>query len=300
MSSDTLEKAIVFETIMAMNGNDYKKSYDIYSALTEGGNAFRPFPQVSSFFSSDAMRYEDEWRRIRDYYHALKANVSVIESHTLSPTLSEGSYPIPFLYLFGNEKLLSLAGCTILGPFLPSEGAKRKAMDIVLSLSGLSCPLVSSLEPGLPLFSVGKMLKVKGKVVAVMHTFPLKPDGKEALSTLKGVLENDGLLISPIGLSQRSERWHQALRNRVLATLSSCLVLLEEKDGGPSWKVFDEAEPGTGRFISKSLMDDDTLAFPKARREKGARIYRSFSDIQGIFGKSVRAERYRDLTPELF
>ena len=124
-----------------------------------------------------------------------------------------------------------------------------------------------------------KMLKVKGKVVAVMHTFPLKPDGKEALSTLKGVLENDGLLISPIGLSQRSERWHQALRNRVLATLSSCLVLLEEKDGGPSWKVFDEAEPGTGRFISKALMDDDTLAFPKARREKGARIYRSFSDF---------------------
>ena len=299
MSLDSLDRAMIHEAIMAVNGYDFKKSYSTLLSLEESMGKNRPFPQVSSFFGSMAMEYEDAWRNVRSAYSKLKGKIFSIPSESVDPGLLEGPFPIPFIYGIGKKELMEERGVTILGPFLPSESAKDKTMELVLSMSGLGGTLFSSLEPGLPLFSVSTMLRMKGQVVAVLYTFPLRAESRESLPYMKGILEGEGLIISPIGLTVKPSRWHQALRNRLLAAISKIVIIMEEKDGGPSWKVFDEAENSI-RFISRHLSEEETLVYPRKRLMLGSRIYRGVSDVKVLLGSKERKARFTDLTPDLF
>ena len=76
------------------------------------------------------------------------------------------------------------------------------------------------------------------------------------------------------------------IRNRFIASISGSVLLAEEKDGGPSWAIFDKVLENGGRaMLSRSMLDVPSYRWARERMESGALSYATDSDLKRIVPK---------------
>ena len=306
----SIEASLTHETLLELSGYDYKKAYDWFRALRGRFDLDSPLPAYSNRASSVlGVKEEDinlHWRGVRAAYDRVRAPYEIIDEKSVffSPSLTLSEFPVPFLYAVGNLSLLSKQRLTVLGTLAPSERGGElaaEAADFALERKfALFCPLMV----GVSSLAMAEMLKRSGNVIAFSSQFPTKAPNEQLKAQMMDIMRKGGLIIGPFGPAAKMEKWHQVIRNRAIGALSDKVFLVEEKDGGPAWRIFDSVDPSSSiRLISSHMMNRTGYSFVLEHMNSGAMQYDGKKDFKKLLTprpRTVRTARPDDLTLDLF
>lgn len=307
MSFPNLEKSMTYETIQTIV-QDIKKAFDIYMLAETTMDLSDSFPLLSKKMAPLLGISSDEadavWRKVRDVYSSKRLQYEIIDhSSPLFPHgLMESEFPVPMFYAIGNPALLEKPRITVLGSLSPTERARCVTRDFCSLLSSGKQTLVIPLELGIPSFAAAEVIKGGGNIIAVSSQF-LSVAPVEALKIqMIDILNHGGLIVTPFGPCSKSEKWHNIIRNRAISSFSEAAFLVEEKDGGPAWKIFDLV-PGDRRMISAHMLENPAFTFARSRVDSGVPAASGEKDYRSLLRKKTerKAKKIADeLTPDLF
>lgn len=245
---------------------------------------------------------DEAWHFVREAFDRERIVYTVLkEGDELFPA-NLGGEKIHYLYCAGNVELLRDKRITFIGMSHPSLQGKSDILDTVSEAVGKDIAIMAPLDTGLGAFALSVALKENGKAIAMLQG-GLSKCPSEGLLQLQGDIYSRGLLLSIFAPSVKFEKYHVVYRNKFLAGISKAVYLAEEKDGGPSWAIFDPAlGAGIPAMISSSMAMNPNFTWVKAREEKGAIIAKKASDIKKLFPSQPKRKREKtvDLTPDLF
>ena len=144
-------------------------------------------------------------------------------------------------------------------------------------------PVMSTLDTGLDAYSMLYALNQRMKQIVVLAS-PLHqcmPEGQKEL--MEGIANSgSSLLVTPFPPSSRAQKWFTVPRNGLLVAMTDFLVILEERDGGPLWKLASGVMDAGGRV----MVTDTCLANPantyaaRFSQERGVLAYRRRGDLR--------------------
>lgn len=301
-------ESMSYETILSLLGEDYKKAFSVYSILSKTVDMSYPLPSFASTLASMVgVREEDLdslWRRVRDSYQKIRGSYEIIDQNSpfFPSSLLSSEYPVPFLYALGNLRLLEKERMTVIGGLSPSKEAIAIAEEASSFLKENRVVLLTPLRLGISSIMIADMIKDSGNVIAFSSSFVTKAPNERLRDQMIDIYRRGGLLLSASGPARRDDKWHQVIRNRALSCLSSSIFLIEEKDGGPAWKIFDGAYEAK-KMISLHQRGRDGYSFISERLDEGVLAYGDVRDLKKILQKKERRERVKvdlSLTPDLF
>lgn len=307
MSSQNLEKSMLYETLLEVTRSDYKKSFELYKVIssTEDINLSLPLyaSKIESVVGLSSEELCDVWRRVRDIYSSKRLSYEIIDmtSPLFPQGLLDSEFPLPMFYAIGNITLLEKPRVTVLGSFAPSLKAKEIVSDFISHIDSKSV-LVVPLDIGIPSLAAAELLKTSGNVIAVSSQFLSVAPVEVLKLQMMDILRRGGLITTPFGPATRSEKWHNVIRNRAISAFSRSAFLVEEKDGGPSWKIFDLI-PGDQRFISSHMLESPAFSFARCRAEDGVPVAYGEKEYKALLKKRIQRRvktRTIDETPDLF
>ena len=288
------EKAVNYETLYALTG-DRERSWKLLMALPDPE---KPLVEAAAALSSVIEKStEDIVSRHADIASAFAAER--IETKVLfpeSPFFPEqrGEF-FPVVYASGNMELLKKRRVTFLGMPHPSLQGKSDAAKALGYLLEDDVAVLLSLDDGIPAFAAQLLLKNNGNVIAVLSG-PVSKCQSQEEAQLRGRIYDSGLLLSVFPPSQKTERWLVMVRNSFMASVTESVFLAEEKDGGPSWSVFDRVLLSGGRaMLPSSLLDVPSYTFARKRAESGALTFSSHKDIRRLIPKMKKESSVPDL-----
>ncbi len=290
------EKAVNYETILSLCG-DRAKAYRLLMALPDAEAPLEG--EALAALSSVLGRTEAEIASLR----------VDIESAFLSERLSARSifpeFPLfpeekgetfPCIYAAGSLDLLAMRRVTLVGMPSPSMQGRDDMAEAVSYFAEHSVAMVIPLSEGLPSMAASLALDKGGCVIGVPSSSVSKCVSHE-MAELQGRIYASGLLISPFPPSQKTERWLVMIRNRFIASISEAVFLAEEKDGGPSWPIFDSVlvEGGRAMFPSSMLTVPSYTWAASRYSAGGALTYSSVRDLRRLV-----PSRQKSIAPDLF
>lgn len=301
----TLNKsgAMCYEALCNLT-NDRDEAWRLLRSLKIDGS--NPLPAYSSsLFLSIGASEEDvnsSWRRVREAFDKERISFEVLkEGDELFP-LNKGRENIHFLYAAGNIELLKEKRITFLGMSQPSIQGKSDTLAAVVEAVSNGYAVVAPLDTGLGAFALSVALKENGKAIAFLSG-GLSKCPSEGLLSLQSELYSKGLLLSIFAPSLKVERYHVVYRNKYLAGISEGVYLAEEKDGGPSWAIFDPAmDAGIPVMLSKNMVDNPNFTWANDRALKGAMVAKKATEVKKLLldRKKSKKEKFVDSTPDLF
>lgn len=155
-------------------------------------------------------------------------------------TCSDPNYPSalhalahpPFLlYLRGNFAIIPKPALAIIGTRQPSLYGKEMAKKFSQSLASLGITIVSGLARGIDTEAHRATLEV-GKTIAVLgsglgHIYP-----KENSALAEKIIDEGGSVLSELPIDAEPLKHHFPQRNRIVAGLSSAILLIESAQTG--------------------------------------------------------------------
>ena len=205
-----------------------------------------------------------------------------------------GEY-FPVIYASGNLELLKTRTLTILGMLRPSMQGRYDALQVLSYLISEDVTAILTLDDGIPFLVAENMLSRNGNVIAILSD-PISRCSSANEAKLRARIYASGLLLSVFPPSVRSERWHVVVRNNFIASISESVFLAEEKDGGPSWAVFDKVLARGGRaMLSSSMLEVPSYTWAGRHIESGSLTYSSEKDLRRLLPKKVKASKEPDL-----
>lgn len=302
-STSVREKAIAYEALYLFFKEDEKKAWSVLSSLkTDFSDNFASYAKEFLEDPLEQERFAEIWRKVRDDFASEKIPFVVLEEgDPLFPAVPSTEL-VHFLYVAGNLSALGSKKLVFLGTGMPSLQARSDTAEAVMEAVKENCTILAPFDMGLPAYALSLALKEGGKAVAFL------PNGiskcpNEGLLELMGQVYEKGLLVTQFSPAQKSEKWHVVLRNRFLGGFADACFLAEEKDGGPSWPIFDGAmEKGKPTMIPASIGDNPNYGWCHNRLEKGSLPYTKPRDIRRLFPAvaAPKREKFVDLTPDLF
>lgn len=306
----SIEPSLTHETLLELSGYDYKNAYRLFCMLRDGFNLDSPLPSYSNRAASVLGISEEDinshWRGVRAAYDRIRAPYEIIDEKNVffSPSLVSSEFPVPFLYAVGNLSLLSKPRLTVLGTLAPSaQGGLLAVQAAGFALEKklvLFCPLMV----GVSSLAMAEMLKRSGNVIAFSSQFPTKAPNEQLKAQMVDIMKRGGLIIGPFGPAAKMEKWHQVIRNRAIGALSDKVFLVEEKDGGPAWRIFDSVDPSSSRrLVSSHMMNRTGYSFVLEHINSGALQFDGKKDFKKLLTPAVRsgrADRTDELTLDLF
>ena len=199
------------------------------------------------------------------------------------------------IYAAGDLSLLDGQRITLTGMPKPSFQGRSDAAAAVSYFIEHDAAVLTTLDDGIPSLAVSMLLKGGGKPIAVLSG-PLSKCASTLDAQLQGRVFASGLLLSVFPPSQKLERWLVMIRNSFIASISGSVLLAEEKDGGPSWSVFDKVLAAGGRaMLSASMLSVPSYTWARQRAESGALTYSSGRDLRRLLPKAALADDVPDL-----
>lgn len=306
----SIEASLTHETLLELFGYDYKKAYGFFSLLREKFDLDSPLPAYSNRAASViGIKEEDinfHWRGVRAAYDKIRAPYEIIDEKSVffSSSLTASEFPVPFLYAVGNLSLLSKPRLTVLGTLAPSGTGVELAADAADFAFEKKLVLFCPLMVGISSLAMAEMLKKSGNVIAFSSQFPTKAPNEQLKAQMVDIMKRGGLIISPFGPAAKMEKWHQVIRNRAIGVLSDKVFLVEEKDGGPAWRIFDSVDPSSSlRLVSSHMINRSGYSFVLEHIVSGALQFDGKKDFKKLLSPKVRATRGTgadELTLDLF
>jgi DNA processing protein len=177
------------------------------------------------------------------------------------------------LFLAGDRDLLR-AGPTvsIVGSREASREGLARADKLARLLVQRGIIVVSGLAEGIDTAAHAAAIANGGRTIAVLGT-PLDECYPAKNRALQQQIMRDHLAVSQFPSGTRVGKHTFPIRNRTMALLSDATVIIEAKDGSGTlhqgWEAIRLERP---LFLAKSLVDDETLEFPREWLHYGAEI----------------------------
>lgn len=297
------EKAIAYESLVSFFKGDREKAWSVLSSLNADFSS--PFASYTREFTSSFQEesdFNDIWRRTRDSFSSERIPFSVMDEN--DERVKGGMAPGHFLYSAGSREIGKEKRLVILGSPLPSLQAKNDIFNGVSLASEKGWAVVAPFDSGSGAYALQSALKLGALPIAVLSSWLSKCPSESLLDLMEQVYSK-GILITQASPSMKFEKWHVVLRNRFLSSFGDGFFLVEEKNGGPSWAVFDPAvEKGKKAAISFSAATNPNFSWCIERLQGDVIPYKKPKDLQKLFGEEKtprkRREKYVDLTPSLF
>lgn len=298
------EEAKSFETLTAALSGDRDLAYGILKSSEF--DLSMPFPALSEEISkkagADRESLDTIWRGVREAFDKERVDYKIIpDSKPLFPETLK-SEPVHYLYGAGNIDLLSSYKVAFLGVGIPSLQGKEDTAKAVEAAVDSGTVIIAPFDLGTPSFALSRALKLGGSVIAVLSSFVSKCPN-ENLIELMGEIYDKGLLLSEFSPYQKREKWHVVYRNKTIAKIADAAFLSEEKDGGPSWAIFDGImKKGAPVGISKAASENPNYKWCRMRIDEGAFGIAKCDNIKKLLPREKRKKKevYKDLTPDLF
>ena len=182
---------------------------------------------------------------------------------------------------------------SIIGSRGASEKGLLEAEEITKILVENEVVIVSGLAKGIDTVGHKTAIKNGGKSIAVIGTPLNKVYPKENLE-LQNELKKNHLVISqyPVGYPTTPKDF--VLRNRTMALISDATVIVEAGDSsGSLHQGWETLRIGRPLFISKAVMENQQLEWPKKMMEYGAMKLEESTDILENLPSNIKM-------PELF
>lgn len=174
----------------------------------------------------------------------------------------EGQSDIP-LFVSGNLSLLKRPCAAIVGTRQVSEAGKARTARLARELVGAGVVIVSGLAYGVDTIAHETAIQHGGDTIAVIGT-PIDKASPSENAHLQERIYREHLLISRFAVGEKTFRSSFPLRNRLMAILSDCTIVMEASDtSGTLHQAAECTKLGRWLFIAKSVVDDRTLSWPK-------------------------------------
>ena len=158
------------------------------------------------------------------------------------------------LFASGNPSLLLRPGVAIIGSRAASLEALRLARSVAASLCTHGLVIVSGLATGIDSAAHEGAVSSRGYTIAVIGTGLDRAYPAEN-ARLQECIYRDHLLVSPFAAGSQTAPWHFPARNRVIAQLSSAVVLVEADEKSGTRHVIEEcARLGRPVFVRSDLL----------------------------------------------
>lgn len=155
-------------------------------------------------------------------------------------TLKEIYDPPQVIYYYGDIRLLKTRLLlSIIGSRNCSQYGKNVSEYIVRELSQKGFTTVSGMAYGIDSLVHSVTIKNGAKTIAVLGTSIEKTYPYEAVELKKSIIESGGLVISEHPIGTESKRYYFALRNRIIAAISSGILVIEAKSKSGTFITVD-------------------------------------------------------------
>ncbi len=200
----------------------------------------------------------------------------------------------PVIYAAGDLSLLGGERVTLVGMPKPSMQGRHDTSEALSYFVKHGVTVLTTLDDGIPAYAAEKVLADRGRVIASLSGPLSRCSASDA--PLQSRIFSTGLLLSVFPPSMHMERWLVMIRNSFTASISSAVLLTEEKDGGPAWAVFDKVLTAGGRaMLSSSMLSVPSYTWSRKRVESGALTYSSDRDLRRLVPHVKRAGDVPDL-----
>ncbi len=290
-----VNEALLYETLCSICGGNEKKAWTMYGECASRCSVSVPLVEIMKEVMAVTGLPDSS---VSIAYNAVKHSFDAYPFEYEILSHEDSCFPhslrnVHFLYLFGNTSLLEGEYVTLLGMRGPGEDARFDAVHAVTELKAADVTVMTTLDTGLDAYISRYAFNQQLKQIVVLAS-PLHQCVPESQQDLMVNIANSGklgLLVSPFAPCRRAQKWFAVLRNETIAALSRLIVVIEEKDGGPLWKLCDMAREGGCRIlIAGSCVSNPVYTYASAYREKGAGIYRK-NDLKKMFSADTAGKR---------
>ena len=298
------EEAKCFESLSILVG-DNRKAFKLMNTLNVDGSVSLPFygNAIYAAIGKNTEEVSQVYKRVSEAFESERIDYSIIPSTSPLFPQNKSKEPVYYLYAAGKKDLLAKRKVICLGSPMPSIQGKSdmaKAVSAIVSLDGA---VLAPLDNGLGAFALSMALREGGAAIAILSS-PLSKCQNPNLLDLMNALYERGLLISQFAPSVKSQKWHVVLRNRFIAGISESVYLAEDKDGGPSWAIFDLAkELGCSTKLAKSFVENPNYKWSLERVQSGSLVEKSPLDMKKLLPQRANREKrveFDNLIPDLF
>jgi len=205
--------------------------------------------------------------------------------------------PPPLLYLQGDRTLLQRRRVAVVGARRATPSGRRVAERVGRELAAASVTVVSGLALGIDSAAHRGALSGEGSTIAVLGCGidQIHPPGNRLLH---GAIARGGLLLSELLPGSPPLPHHFPRRNRIIAGLSSALVVVEaSRRSGALITVGHALDLGLDVFVTPGSIDLPQTAGSNELFREGAHLYLELDDLLFTLGWSREESLGR--TPEV-
>lgn len=195
------------------------------------------------------------------------------------------------IYVIGNEKILNDYMISIVGARACSFESMKIAKEIAGGVSKLNKIIVSGFARGIDSVAHNECVKSNSKTVAVIGSGLEKIYPKQNIYLIDSIIENGGAIISEHSPSESPQRYYFSLRNRIIAALSSVVVVIQAREKSGSLITVKYAEKLSRPILVVPGVDGDSdYAGSNLLIKKGNKSINSFKDVYDFLLESEKLE----------
>jgi DNA processing protein len=199
--------------------------------------------------------------------------------------------PPEVLYADGDLGLLERPRVAIIGSRHPSPYGVRMSYEAASALAGQGAVVVSGMAIGLDARAHRGALEVGGGTIAVLGA-GIDQDVPFQNRALLAEVRAKGLVLSEYPPGQPAAQWTFPQRNRIIAALSQCLLVIEGRAKGGTSNTAEWAGKITAPiFAVPGQLDNPLATGPNFLFRDGAQIYTHPNDILIALGLKTLSEQ---------
>ena len=284
------EEILAYETLWAIKGikedrlKELFKKYTPFEALKHVGESDQLglFPSKKSYegvkAQVEAFFKESLWEKMSTISVAVNGSAHY-------PKSLKADYPVGLFYYKGDLALLRERCIAIAGTRKASPEGKAKARQIAKELAEQNFVIVSGLAEGIDTEAQQSAIEAKGATLGVIGT-PINKYYPKQNKKLQDKIAKDFLLISQVPFYKydkeffRSRTYHFPRRNKIIASISEAVVIVEVSNTRGSYVLANEClKQNKKLFIIDSCFKNKEAEWLKDYEKKGAIKIKDTSDI---------------------
>jgi DNA processing protein len=262
-------QALHYETLLkAANGAEAKAAHAFekaveYSIINE--SLVLHTQTYAELLGVEASAISNAYYDIRPVFEAMDSSVHILgwDSPHWPKQVDSFAFRPRFLYVQGNESLLSQSSVSVIGTRSPSLEGKQLALATAKSLTKAGYVVASGLALGIDGVAHKAALAAGGPTIAVIGT-PINAFYPPEHRDLQLEIAKVGAVVSRFSPATVTQKWHFLLRNRLMSALSDASVVVEDRDGGGAVRQAAFAlEQKKYLFIYQSSVDNHSILWPR-------------------------------------
>lgn len=174
---------------------------------------------------------------------------------------------------------LSHPRVSIVGTRTPSDTGRETARHLAANLAKRGVTIISGLARGIDTAAHLGTIEARGNTIAVLGT-PLSRHYPPENYDLQYLIMSTQLAVSQFPEGHPVEPGNFVMRNRTMALISDATVIVESgESGGSLHQGWEAIRLGRPLFISRSVMSNNKLTWPRSMQRYGAVEFQDATDI---------------------